>query len=112
MPSEATTVLLRGGRLATAAQGDADSLLIEAGRIVWIGVAKDAPRADRTIDLQGSRVVAGITYQFALAVIRQTGTGDVANLYCENLVQLVNRNGTAPGPLDAPADAGPHGRGD
>lgn len=61
MPSEATTVLLRGGRLATAAQGDADSLLIEAGRIVWIGVAKDAPRADRTIDLQGSRVVAGIT---------------------------------------------------
>ncbi|MCL4764461.1 MAG: hypothetical protein KJ018_22225 [Burkholderiales bacterium] len=54
----------------------------------------------------------GSTYQFALAVIRQTGTGDVANLYCENLVQLVNRNGTAPGPLDAPADAGPHGRGD
>jgi predicted amidohydrolase YtcJ len=61
MPSKATTILLRGGRLATAAQHDADSLLIEAGRIAWIGAAKDAPRADRTIDLDGSRVVAGLT---------------------------------------------------
>ena len=41
-------MLLRGGRLATAAQHDADSLLIEAGRIAWIGASKDAPRAGRT----------------------------------------------------------------
>lgn len=61
MPSEATTILLRGGRLATAAQRDADSLLIEAGRIAWIGAAKDAPRAGRIIDLDGSRIVAGLT---------------------------------------------------
>lgn len=61
MPSEATTILLRGGRLATAAQRDADSLLIEAGRIAWIGAANDAPRAGRIIDLDGSLVVAGLT---------------------------------------------------
>lgn len=61
MPSEATTILLRGGRLATAAQGDADSLLIEAGRIAWIGAAREAPRAARVIDLEGSRVVPGLT---------------------------------------------------
>ena len=54
-------MLLRGGRLATAAQHDADSLLIEAGRIAWIGASKDAPRAGRTVDLDGSRVVAGRT---------------------------------------------------
>jgi len=60
MPSEAATLLLRGGRLA-AAQRDADSLLIAAGRIAWIGRAEDAPAADRVIDLQGSRVVPGLT---------------------------------------------------
>lgn len=52
----------------------------------------------------------GSSYRFALAATRTAGTGDVANTYCENLVQLVNRNGTS-----TPFDAGPsgvHGRGD
>ena len=57
MPSEATRTLLRGGRLTAAAQDNVDSLLIEARRIAWIGRAKDAPSADRIIDLQDSRVV-------------------------------------------------------
>lgn len=61
MPSKAATILLRGGHLAAVAQEGADSLLIEAGRIAWIGRAKDAPSAGRTIDLQGSRVVPGLT---------------------------------------------------
>ncbi|HEX4882857.1 MAG TPA: hypothetical protein VFX05_01885, partial [Casimicrobiaceae bacterium] len=45
----------------------------------------------------------GTTYVFALAaqkVAASGGTGDIANIYCENLVQLVNRNG-ATSPLDA-----------
>lgn len=52
----------------------------------------------------------GSTYHFALAAQIQAGDGTVANVYCENLVQLVNRVGTPPGPLDAPVDTGPHGR--
>jgi hypothetical protein len=50
-----------------------------------------------TIDL-----TVGTTYIFALAAIRQAGTGAVANVYCENLVQLMNRNSATP-----PLDAGP-----
>lgn len=52
-----------------------------------------------------------VTYRFALAVERTAGTGAVANSYCENLIQVLNRNGTS-SPFDAPADPGPHGRGD
>lgn len=52
----------------------------------------------------------GSTYRFALAATRTTGTGAVANTYCENLVQLVNRNGTST-PFDADP-SGAHGRGD
>jgi hypothetical protein len=52
----------------------------------------------------------GSSYRFALAAIRTAGTGDVANAYCENLVQLVNRNG-ATSPLDV-GTSGVHGRGD
>lgn len=52
----------------------------------------------------------GSSYRFALAAARTTGTGGVANAYCENLVQLVNRNGTTP-PLDY-GQSGVHGRGD
>jgi hypothetical protein len=52
----------------------------------------------------------GSSYRFALAAARTAGTGGTANAYCENLVQLVNRNGTAT-PLDA-GPSGVHGRGD
>lgn len=53
------------------------------------------------------------TYQFAIQAIKKgaTGSGTIANVYCENLVQIVNRNTTTP-PLDAFIDPGPAGRGD
>lgn len=96
MPSEATTILLRGGRLATAVQNDADSLLIEGGRIAWIGAAKDAPRACRTIDLDGSRVVAGLTDAHAHLFMRaqellnlQLGPG------ANSIAELLKRLGAA-----------------
>lgn len=59
MAAEPTTLLRNGLIGADAAR--ADSLLICGGRILWIGKAADAPFADRTIDLQGSRLVAGLT---------------------------------------------------
>jgi len=52
----------------------------------------------------------GSSYRFALAATRAAGTGALANAYCENLVQLVNRNGATP-PFDA-TTSGVHGRGD
>ena len=93
MPSEATAILLRGGRLATAAQHDADSLLVEGGRIAWIGAAKDAPRADRVIDLDGSRVVAGLTDAHAHLFMRaqellNLQLGPAANSIAELLKRL------------------------
>jgi hypothetical protein len=54
----------------------------------------------------------GASYQFALATKRASGTGaNIANAYCESLVQLVNRNGTST-PFDAAGDGQPPGRGD
>ena len=54
----------------------------------------------------------GVTYRFAIAGLRtNTIGGSVANAYCENFVQIVNRNGTS-SPFDASLDPGPHGRGD
>src|SRR5436190_1837085 len=63
MASRVTTTLLRNGLLAVAARDGAepDSILIEDGRIRWIGRSSDAPSTDRVIDLQGSRVVSGLT---------------------------------------------------
>jgi predicted amidohydrolase YtcJ len=96
MPSETTRTLLRGGRLTTAAQDNVDSLLIEAGRIAWIGRAKDAPFADRTIDLQDSRVVPGLTDAHAHLFMRaqellnlQLGPG------AKNIPELLKRLRTA-----------------
>ena len=53
----------------------------------------------------------GTSYRFALAAIRTAGTGQVANTYCENLVELISRTGAST-PFDAAADGRPHGRGD
>ncbi|MBN9041436.1 MAG: amidohydrolase [Rhizobiales bacterium] len=63
MASKTATMLLRGGRFSPAANGGAehDSLLVENGRIAWIGSGQSAPSTDRTIDLQGCRVVPGLT---------------------------------------------------
>jgi hypothetical protein len=58
-----------------------------------------------TIDLN-----VGTTYRFAVQGLRKSGSGQTANTYCENLVQIVNRNGTS-SPFDAPSNALPPGRG-
>lgn len=52
----------------------------------------------------------GTSYRFAVAVQRTAGGATIANVYCENLVELVNRNG-ASSPFDAPSPA-IGGRGD
>jgi len=51
----------------------------------------------------------GASYRFAIRATRLSGTGAVVNLYCENLVQVHNRNG-ASSPFDQ-GDGGPTGRG-
>src|SRR4051794_35083222 len=62
MPSREATLLLRGATIDPADGGaPRDSILIKDDRIAWTGQARDAPRAGRVIDLQGSRLVAGLT---------------------------------------------------
>jgi len=52
----------------------------------------------------------GSTYRFAVQGVRTAGTGQNANTYCENHVQIVNRNGTT-SPFDTAPDGTPPGRG-
>ncbi|MFA5664545.1 amidohydrolase [Castellaniella sp.] len=61
MTDRQKTTLLRGGRLTGILDTSMNSVLIEDGRIVWIGRAKDAPSAKRVIELDGSRVIPGLT---------------------------------------------------
>jgi hypothetical protein len=70
------------------------------------------PPAD--ITLYPSNVIdvnPGVAYRFAVATQRTAGTATLANVYCENLVQIVNRNGTS-SPFDEIALPGSGGRGD
>jgi hypothetical protein len=55
-------------------------------------------------------IPAGSAYMFAVGARRVAGTGEVANVYCENFVQILNRNGTS-SPFDMPAQPRPEGRG-
>lgn len=61
MAAEPTTLFRNGLIGAGATRADHTCLLVGGGRILWIGEAADAPSADRTIDLQGSRLVPGLT---------------------------------------------------
>ncbi len=61
MPSKAPTTLLRGGLIAAQAQTAPDSVMIAGNRIAWLGSHRDAPAADRVVDLGGCRVVPGLT---------------------------------------------------
>ncbi|MEN3349309.1 MAG: hypothetical protein V7632_2944 [Bradyrhizobium sp.] len=63
MPASTTTTLLRGGLVGSAAQDRSapDSLLIAGNRIAWLGWRHDAPSADRVVELDGRRVVPGLT---------------------------------------------------
>lgn len=51
----------------------------------------------------------GTTYRFAVQGVRAAGSGANANTYCENHVQIVNRNGGT-SPFDEPPPSGPPGR--
>ena len=49
----------------------ANTLVTRKGAIHWVGDSNDAPEADRTIDMQGATVIAGLTdahvHLFAIA---------------------------------------------
>lgn len=51
-----------------------DGVLIEGGRVAWIGQASEMPRADQTVDLHGATVGPGLTdahiHLFAIASAR------------------------------------------
>ncbi|MGY3697592.1 putative amidohydrolase YtcJ [Bradyrhizobium sp. USDA 3240] len=61
MPARTPTTLLRGGLFAAQDRSTPDSLLIADNRIAWLGSRRDAPSADRVVDLDGRRVVPGLT---------------------------------------------------
>jgi predicted amidohydrolase YtcJ len=65
------TVLLSNGRVYSPADPDATALLIDDGRISWLGTDDDAPTADRTLDLDGALV----TPAFVDAHVHVTDTG-------------------------------------
>jgi predicted amidohydrolase YtcJ len=65
-------VLLRGGHVYSPADPGATALLIDDGRIGWLGADADAPAgADRTVDLAGALV----TPAFVDAHVHATDTG-------------------------------------
>lgn len=65
------SILYRGGRLYCPSDPQATALLVHDGRIAWIGVDDDAPRADRVVDLDGGLV----TPAFVDAHVHATDTG-------------------------------------
>ena len=71
-PSTATPpTLYRGGRLHCPSDPTATALLVRDGRIDWLGVDADAPRADRVVELDGALV----TPAFVDAHVHATETG-------------------------------------
>ncbi|WJK38978.1 amidohydrolase family protein [Solwaraspora sp. WMMA2056] len=67
-------VLYRGGRLYCPAQPGATALLVRDGRIAWLGVDADAPRADVVVELDR----AVVTPAFVDAHVHVTDTGLVS----------------------------------
>lgn len=49
-----TSTLLRGGRVASPAHPAATAMLVDDGRVRWVGAAADAPAAARTVDTTGT----------------------------------------------------------
>jgi predicted amidohydrolase YtcJ len=66
-----TSVLYRGGRLYTPVNPAATALLVDEGRIAWLGPDAEAPDADRTVELDGHLV----TPAFVDAHVHTTNTG-------------------------------------
>lgn len=65
------TVLYRGGRIHTPADPNATALLVDGARVAWVGEDRDAPSADRIVDLAGALV----TPAFVDAHVHATATG-------------------------------------
>src|SRR5947207_4428660 len=70
-PSVAVPVLFRAGRVVSPADPRATALLVEGGRVAWLGPVEDAPAAARTVDL-GDALVAPA---FVDAHVHATDTG-------------------------------------
>jgi predicted amidohydrolase YtcJ len=67
--------LFRGGRIYTPVDPAATALLVEDGRIAWLGPDADAPAADVIVELDGALV----TPAFVDAHVHTTDTGIAAN---------------------------------
>ncbi len=62
MSPESTSLLIRNGLVRTlwAEQPQCEALLLEGGRVRWMGNNADAPGAQRTVDLGGRVVLPGL----------------------------------------------------
>src|SRR6185437_6216450 len=69
--TEGMKQLFRGGRVLTPADPTATALLVDDGRISWLGPDADAPPADRVVELEGALV----TPAFVDAHVHTTDTG-------------------------------------
>lgn len=65
------TTLYRGGHVHSPADPHATALLVDGATVAWVGAERDAPHADRTIDLAGCLV----TPAFVDAHVHTTDTG-------------------------------------
>jgi predicted amidohydrolase YtcJ len=65
------SILYRGGLLHCPADPRATALLVRDGRVAWVGVDADAPRADQVVELDGALV----TPAFVDAHVHTTETG-------------------------------------
>ena len=66
-----TTTLYRNGRIHSPERPDASALLVQDGKITWLGPEGEAPEADSSIELSG----ALITPAFVDAHVHTTSTG-------------------------------------
>jgi predicted amidohydrolase YtcJ len=64
-------VLYRGGRVYTPVNPTATAMLVEDGRVIWLGPDDQAPEADEVVDLDGGLV----TPAFVDAHVHTTNTG-------------------------------------
>ena len=64
-------LLYTNGRFYSAAEPRATAMLVRGGAVAWLGAAAEAPRADRTVDLDGALV----TPAFVDAHLHATDTG-------------------------------------
>ena len=77
MPHSPDSLRLINARIYRSADDmrPANTLVTRKGAIHWVGDRKDAPEADRTIDMQGATVIAGLTdahvHLFAITNERQ-----------------------------------------